>query len=57
MSIEMDNPKTPLELADALANLIEQLSLQHQMRDRFNFAKALAKARKFAGKLVDALDK
>lgn len=44
MSIEMNNPKTPLEKIDAAANLVEQMFLAHSIRDEKKFKEAHFKA-------------
>jgi len=56
MSIEMDNPTTPLEIADAIGNLIAQMWLAHKMRDEATFTKAHTRAAELSAALVDMLD-
>ena len=56
MSIEMDNPKTKLEMADAISNLIEQMHMAHMMRDESRFKEAHKKAGKLAFELVQMLE-
>jgi hypothetical protein len=55
MSIEMDNPKTALEKADALTNLIEQMSLAHRTHNEAMFKKAYNKAGEIGFDLVQML--
>ncbi len=56
MSIELENPKTAYEKADALTNLIEQMVIAHKIKDetRFNFAQR--KARNIGFELVQMLE-
>jgi hypothetical protein len=56
MSIEMDNPKTPLEQADAAANLVEQMMLAHSIRDEAHFKKAHKKASDLLFELIQQLE-
>lgn len=56
MSINMKNPKTPLEKADALANLIAQMFLAHQLKDERHFTIAHNKASDMAFELTNALE-
>lgn len=54
MSIEMENPKTLMEKIDAAANLVEQMSLAHTIKDESHFKKC----HKEAGELLfDAINK
>lgn len=46
MSINMKNPQTKLEKADAAANLIEQMWLAHSIKDETQFKKAHEQASK-----------
>lgn len=39
MSIEMEDLKTPLEKADCLSNLLEQMALAHTVKDEEMFQK------------------
>ena len=55
MSIEMENPVTPLEKADALANLVQQMWLAHQVKDDQMFKTVHEKASKIGFDLVEAL--
>jgi len=57
MSIEMKNPKTPLEKSDAIANLIEQLWLAHKVSDEIMFSKAHKQASKLAFELTNELER
>lgn len=56
MSIEMDNPTTALEKADAAWNLVEQMHLAHTVRDEARFKEAHEKAGKLLSELVEMLD-
>lgn len=56
MSIEMENPKTLMELADALANLTEQLAIAHSIKDEAHFIKTMVKARLFHQILLTKLE-
>lgn len=56
MSINMKNPKTPLEIADAIANLIAQMYLAHQIKDEKQFNSAHSKASDLAFELTNALE-
>lgn len=44
MSIELDNPETPLEKIDAAANYVEQMYLAHAIGDEATFSKAHERA-------------
>jgi ubiquinone biosynthesis protein COQ9 len=55
MSIEMDNPETPLEKADALSNLIEQMAIAHRISDEQMFKIAYDKAADLGFSLVQDL--
>jgi hypothetical protein len=44
MSIELQNPKTTLEKADAAANYVEQMMLAHLIKDEAKFKEAHKKA-------------
>jgi len=44
MSINMDDPKTALEKADALTNLVEQMFLAHKTHNEEMFMNAYDKA-------------
>jgi hypothetical protein len=52
MSIEMDNPKTPIEKIDAAANLVSQMLLANTLRDAKHFKGCHDKAAKL---LYDAM--
>lgn len=54
MSIEMENPKTIIELVDAAHNLVHQMHIAQAIRDVKSFEKAFEKADKF---LFEALQK
>lgn len=56
MSIEMKNPKTPLEKADAASNLIEQMFLAHTIRDEKKFADVHMRAGKIMFDLCRQLE-
>ena len=56
MSINLTNPKTPLELADAIGNLIEQMALAHTVKDEYRFTKARKKAAELCFELTCKLD-
>lgn len=56
MSIEMDNPQTLLEKADAAANLVEQMSLAFMMKDTNQFQECYSKASNLLFDLVTELD-
>lgn len=55
MSIELEDPKSPLELADAIGNLIEQIRLASMMNDKQHMAKAIDRAAELSFVLVDKL--
>lgn len=55
MSIEMDNPQTPLELADAIGNLIDQIRLAVMIRDWVHVDKASDRASALNFELVQKL--
>ena len=55
MSIKMDNTVTPLEKADAIANLIEQMYLANAIKDSTNFKRSYTQASKLAFELVNLL--
>ena len=55
MSIEMDNPVTALEKADALTNLVEQMYLAHMIYDEKHFKEAYNKAGEIGFDLVQML--
>ena len=55
MSIEMENPQTPLEKADAIGNLIEQMSLAILTGDTNHFNKTKEKASQLNFELVQQL--
>jgi len=44
MSIELENPKSPLAKIDAAANFVQQMFLSHQIGDNRTFEKAHKKA-------------
>jgi hypothetical protein len=52
MSIEIENPTTLLEKADALTNLIEQMYLAHRTHNEPMFEKAHKKAGEIGFDLV-----
>lgn len=52
MSINLNDPKTPLEIADAISNYIEQMHLAHMMNDNATFARVHSKASELAFDLV-----
>jgi len=56
MSIEMENPITPLEKADALGNLVQQMYLAHSMGDDHHFRKVHSKASSLCHDLTNMLD-
>ena len=56
MSIEMENPKTALELVDAASNLVAQMMLAHRMRDESRFNEVHEKAADFLHRAVQVLD-
>jgi hypothetical protein len=56
MSIEIDNPKTTLEKADAAANLVEQMMLAHMIKDEAKFKEAHRKASSLLFDVVRDLD-
>jgi hypothetical protein len=56
MSIEMENPKTPLELVDAAANLVEQMYFSHMIHDEKTFREAHKKASEFLHQATIQLD-
>ena len=56
MSIEMENPTTPLELIDAAANYVEQMALAKTIGDEKQFKKAHQKAGDFLFKAARLLD-
>lgn len=47
MSIEMENPKTIVELIDAAANLVEQMNMAKTIGDDKHFAKCHQKTGEF----------
>lgn len=55
MGIEMKNPQTPLEKADALTNLVAQMHLAHMVRDEAHFKRAHAEASRIGFELVQVL--
>lgn len=55
MSIEMENPQTLIEKADALSNFVEQMFLAHQVRDDAQFKRAHTQASRLGFQLVQAL--
>lgn len=55
MSIEMDNPQSPLELADAIGNLIEQIRLASMIGDKAHLSTAVDRASELCFQLVEAL--
>lgn len=57
MGINVTNPKTPLEKADAAANLLEQMFLAHQCGDAKRLRDAYNKAQRILADLVVDLDK
>jgi hypothetical protein len=56
MSIEMENPKTTLEKADAAANLVEQMWLAHQVKDEKKFIESHHKASKLLFEVTRELE-
>jgi len=56
MSIEMDNPQTALEKADAITNLIQQMQIAHSIKDNVMFNNAFEKASSIGSELVEMLD-
>jgi hypothetical protein len=56
MSIKIEDAKTPLERADALGNLIEQLALAKQMKDDKHFNDTLGQAREHSFELVQMFE-
>jgi hypothetical protein len=56
MSIEMDNPETPLEMADALTNLVEQMYMAHKVGDERRFESAHKRAGEIGFDLVNKLN-
>ena len=54
MSIELENPKTIVELVDAAHNLVHQMHIAQAMKDVKLFEQAFTKADKF---LFEALQK
>lgn len=57
MSIEMDNPQTPLEKVDAAANYVEQMYLSSKIGDIKTFEVAHTKAASLLADVTDELDK
>lgn len=57
MSINIENPQTTLEKADATANFIEQMFLAHKMHDEKRFNEAHQKASSLLSDVVEELDK
>ncbi len=57
MSIKIKDAKTPLERADAIGNLIEQMFIANIMGDEPQFNKALELAREHSEELVKELGK
>jgi hypothetical protein len=57
MSINVTNPKTLLEKADAAANLIEQMFLAHMVKDEKQFREAHTKAGKLMFEVVREIEK
>jgi hypothetical protein len=55
MSINMKNPKTPLEKADAISNLVEQMWLSHRIRDEKHFEECHDKAGSLCFELIQQL--
>ena len=53
----MENPKTPLEKADAVANLVEQMAMSHRIGDRKHFEKVHQQASRLLFELVEQLNK
>lgn len=56
LGIEIENPQTPLEKADALTNLVEQMHLAHMVRDDAHFKRAHAEASRIGFELVRVLE-
>ncbi len=56
MSIEMDNPQTPLEKVDAAANWVQQMFLSHMIKDESKFKEAHQKATSLLADVTDYLD-
>lgn len=56
MSIEMENPKTALEKADALTNLIQQMAIAHRMKDESKFNEVYKRAGEIGFDLVHMLE-
>jgi len=56
MSINLENPKTTLEKADAAANFVAQMYLAHGMKDEATFKKAYDRASTLLSDVIDELD-
>ena len=56
MSIELDNPQTPLEMVDAAANFVAQMRLAHMVRDEATFTEAADRADTLLAEATRLLD-
>lgn len=56
MGVNTTDPKTPIEKAEAAANLVEQMSLAHRMGDIVRFKDVHAKCSRILHELVEQLD-
>jgi hypothetical protein len=55
MSIEMENPQSLIEMADALTNLVQQMHLAHNIGDEQTFMQAHSRASELGFRLVQGL--
>lgn len=55
MSIEMKNPKTPLEKADAAANLVGQMMMFEKIGDHVQFRRVHERAAEILYELTEQL--
>jgi len=56
MSIELENPQTTLEKADAAANFVQQMMLAHMVGDAAKFKEVHKKASDLLFDVVQELD-